>query len=137
MPQPLLLPLLMLSVLVFAAVWMIRKAIGEMKDVRHYSVRVLPLLATLALLGLVIAGLVGIKDPFARLGAVTVWSATLFVLTTAFPLLAFAGVFEAWRWRNDGGNRVVWWHSLATSLVLSIVALYFGLYGWSALRTWD
>jgi len=132
----LILPLLMLSVVIFAVVWLIRKAIGEMKGVRHYSVRVLPLVATLVLIGVVTAALVGAQNPFERLGHFTVWSAFLFVLTTAFPLLAFAGVVQALRWRKNGMNRWVWWHSFVTSSVLSVVAIYFGVYGWWAVRTW-
>ena len=130
------LPLLMVSVVIFAIVWIVRRAIGEMKDVRHYSVRILPLLATLTLSGLMIVGGLSLKSPIERLGHVTMWSASLFVLTTAFPLLAFAGVVQALRRWRGSGHRAVWWYSLATSSLLSIVALYLGLYGWWALRTW-
>ncbi|HWA85722.1 MAG TPA: serine hydrolase domain-containing protein [Opitutus sp.] len=132
----LILPPLMLSVVIFAVVWIIRTAIGEMKDVRHYSVRVLPLLASLALAGILTVCIVGAQAAFERFGQLTVWSALLFLFTTAFPLLAFGGVVQAVRWRRDGVNRVAWWYSFATSVLLSIAAIYFGLHGWWAVRIW-
>jgi hypothetical protein len=129
-------PVLMLSVVVFAGVWIIRRLLGQMNGVRHYSVRVLPLLATLLFLTFAVLLTLGASEPFERLGHVNAWTLSIWTVSVAFPLLSLAGVIQALRHRRSGLNPVMWWHSFTTSALLSVVAIYFGIYGLWALRTW-
>jgi hypothetical protein len=57
-------------------------------------------------------------------------------LVAAVGGFAATGVVQALRLRHERINRVVWWHSFATSGVITIVALYFGYWGIFGVRTW-
>src|SRR5260370_8851518 len=62
----------MLTSLPYALVWLFLKLLGAMKDVRHLCVRVVPLLATLALL---IVPLCLMKLIGAQVGSLNLWTA--------------------------------------------------------------
>jgi CubicO group peptidase (beta-lactamase class C family) len=128
--------LLMMSSLVFALVWMPRKMFGCMRAVGCLSVRALPLLATLSMVGaLVLRQFLG-EDVIARLGQVTPWSVGLFGSSLAFAVFAVLGVAQALRFRNREIRRWVWWHSFVTSAVLTIVAMYLAYWGVIGWRAW-
>jgi hypothetical protein len=126
---------LMASSLIFALAWGTRKILGGMRAVPHLSVRLLPVLATLALAALIAVLVPAMGDPIHRLGRITPWSLALFSLTLLFPALATCGLLQAWRFRAAGIHRVVWWHAFATSVFLTAVAAYLacnGLLGWQS-----
>lgn len=129
--------LAMLVTVVFAFVWVPRKLFGRLRGVTHLSVRALPLFATLAIaaFGAAFAFRPG-AEFFSRFGQVTPWSLTVFLSTLAFPLLAVAGLVQAWRHRHAPIRRLVWWQAFLTSLLLTIVAIYLGYWGAIGLRTW-
>ena len=79
---------LMMTSLPFALVWLIRKLFGAMKEVRHLSVRVVPLLATLAFL-LVPVCFLELNGP--RIGTFNIWTAGIFLGTFLFPILSVIG----------------------------------------------
>src|SRR6266481_4281420 len=78
----------MLTSLPYALVWLFLKLVGTMKDVRHLSVRVTPLLATLAFL---LVPLCFLKLNGSQIGAFNLWSAGIFLGTFFFPLLSILG----------------------------------------------
>jgi uncharacterized membrane protein len=66
----------------------------------------------------------------------TPWSLALFFLTLALPACAVAGVVQALRHRHAEIPRLVWWHSFATSVMMTVVSLYLAYWGVIGLRTW-
>src|SRR5260370_22671293 len=80
----------MLSSLPYALVWLFLKLVGFMKDVRHLSVRVAPLLATLFFL---IVPLCLAKLNGARIASFNLWTAGIFLATFFFPFLWVLGFF--------------------------------------------
>lgn len=129
-------PLLMVSSLLFAAVWAPRKLMGRMRGIGCLSVRAWPLLATLPVAGLVALAVVR-GEVFNDLVAwVAPSSPKFFWLVAVMGGFAVMGVVQALRLRRKRIHRVVWWHSFATSVAIAIVSLYFGYWGIFGLRTW-
>jgi len=133
---PMVTLLLALSSVVFALVWLPRKLFGRLKNVKHLSVRALPLLAILSFavaeVPIVFIG----EDVIVKLGRITPWSLTFTFSTAAFALFAVLGLVDALRRRNADIRRLVWWHSLVTSLFLTIVAAYMAYWGVIGYRSW-
>ncbi len=75
-------------------------------------------------------------DVILRLGSVTPWSLGIFLLTLALPLFSVAGIVHALGSRHANIHRLVWWHALVTSVMLTILAGYLGHWGILGLRTW-
>src|SRR5438477_1444374 len=73
----------MLTSLPYALFWLFLKLIGAMKDVRHVSVRLVPLSATLTLL---IVPLCVMRLGGTQFGAFNVWTVGIFLGTFFFPL---------------------------------------------------
>ena len=128
--------LLMAGSLGFALVWVPRKILGCMRTVEHLSVRALPLLATLAMGGAYALSYFSGEDTIERFGQITPWSVGFFGLNLAFAGFAVLGLAQALRFRNRAIRRWVWWHSLATSAVQTIVALYLTYWGVIGWRSW-
>ena len=124
---------LMLSSIPFALVWIIRKLLGRMKEVRHLSVRIAPLLATLLLFLIPVC--------FNRLNGNAIGTAnpvtiTIFLVTVLFPLLAIAGLILAVRVPEAEIHRGVRIHSLLVSLACCTIAAFFASWGLIAVRLW-
>src|SRR5438094_6968722 len=79
----------MLTSLPYALVWLSLKLIGTMKDVRHLSVRVVPLSATLTLL---IVPFCVMRLGGTQFGSFNIWTAGIFLGTFFFPLLSIVGL---------------------------------------------
>jgi CubicO group peptidase (beta-lactamase class C family) len=124
---------LLLTTLPFALVWILLKLFGAMKDVRHLSVRVLPLLATLAFL-LVPVCFLKLNGP--QIGTFNVWTAGIFLGTFFFPLLSIAGLILALRVRKDEIHRGVRIHSLLVSCACSVLTGFLVSWHLLALRFW-
>ena len=124
----------MTSVL-FALVWIPRKLFRRMRGVPHLAVRALPLAAVMTCV--VAAGLLlASDDTIRRFGDLTPWSAAFFAATILFPILAVWGLVEAVRRRHAQINRIAWWHSFVTSLLLTCVAAYLAYWGVVGWQTW-
>jgi hypothetical protein len=104
----------------------------------HLGVRLLPLLATLSAVVPAAYFLLpgGTPEMIQRFGRMTLWSLALFFLTLALPACAVAGVVQALRHRRERINRVVWWHSFVTSVMMTVVSIYLAYWGIIGLRTW-
>jgi hypothetical protein len=128
--------LLMLSSLAFALVWVPRKIFGRMRSVECISVRAMPVLATLSIVGTQLSVILAGEDMIQRFGRITPWSVGFLVSTLALAVFAVLGLVLALRCRNRPIRRLVWWHAFAASLVLTIVALYLGYWGIVGFRPW-
>jgi len=123
----------MLTSLPYALVWLFLKLIGAMKEVRHLSVRVVPLLATLALL---IVPLCFMKLGGSQFGSLNVWTAGIFLGTFFFPLLSILGLTLVLRVPREEIHRGVRIHSLLVSSACCVLTGFFLSWHLLALRLW-
>lgn len=124
---------LMLTSLPYALVWLFLKLVGTMKDVRHLSVRVAPLLATLAFL-LVPICFLKLNGP--EIGTFNLWSAGIFLGTFFFPLLSIAGLILVLRVPKEEIHRGVRIHSLLTSSACCVITGFLLSWHLLGLRLW-
>jgi CubicO group peptidase (beta-lactamase class C family) len=123
----------MLTSLPYALVWLFLKLIGAMKDVRHVSVRALPLSATLMLL---IVPLCLKKLGGTQFGSFNFWTMGIFLGTFFFPLLSIAGLILALRVPKEEIHRAVRIHSLLVSSACCVLTGFLWSWHMLALRLW-
>jgi CubicO group peptidase (beta-lactamase class C family) len=123
----------MLTSLPFALVWLFLKLVGAMKDVRHLSVRVVPLLATLALL---IVPICFQKLSGSQIGSCNLWTAGIFLGTSFFPLLSIISLVFVLRVPKDEIHRGVKIHSLLVSSACCVITGFLLSWHLLALRLW-
>jgi CubicO group peptidase (beta-lactamase class C family) len=124
---------LMLTSVPFAIVWLFLKFVGVMKDVRHLSVRVVPLLATLAL---VIVPICFLKLGGLRIGTFNVWTVGIFLGTFFFPILSVIGLVLVLRVPKEEIHRGVRIHSLLASSACCVLTGFLWSWHLLALRLW-
>jgi len=124
---------LMVTSLLFAIVWVLRKVFGGMKDVKHLAVRAVPLLATLAFCGLVFCFT---KLGGADTGKFTLWTAGIFVLSVLFPLLSLYALFLAVRVPKTEIHNATRIHSLLVALACCVLTVFVASWHLVALRLW-
>jgi CubicO group peptidase (beta-lactamase class C family) len=124
---------LMLTSLPYALVWLFMKLVGAMKDVRHLSVRVAPLLATLSLLlvPLCLSRLGG-----AQIGSFNLWTFGIFLGTFFFPILSVIGLVLVLQVPKEEIHRGVRIHSLLVSSACCVLTGFFLSWHLLALRLW-
>jgi CubicO group peptidase (beta-lactamase class C family) len=128
--------LALLSVPLFALVWVPRRLLGRLR-VPNLHVRVLPALAVLSLgVAVSILVLVGNGDTIRLLGHLTPWSASLTASTWAFAGFSCASLWAALRAGREGMNRWAYLHSLGTSAILVTATLYLAWWGVIGYRSW-
>ncbi|HSN16803.1 MAG TPA: serine hydrolase domain-containing protein [Gammaproteobacteria bacterium] len=125
--------LLMLSSVLFAPVWGFRKLIGHMRGATHWSVRVLPLLASLAL-ACMLGGVISIAP--IELGVANARTVSFFVFSLLFAALSVAAVVQAVRSYRWDLNRWMRWHSTAVAASCFGVTLFLAYWGMIGLRLW-
>src|SRR6266851_615681 len=123
----------LLTTLPYALVWLFMKLIGAMKDVRHLSVRVAPLLATLSLL---IVPLCLMKLSGAQIGSFNFWTAGIFLGTFFFPILSVIGLVLVLWVPKEEIHRAVRIHSLLVSSACCVLTGFFWSWHLLALRLW-
>ena len=123
----------MLTSLPFALVWLFLKLIGAMKDVRHLSVRAVPLVATLAFL---IVPVCFLKLSSSKIGSLNLWTAGIFLGTFFFPLLSILGLVLVLRVPKDEIHRAVRIHSLLVSSACCVITGFLLSWHLLALRLW-
>lgn len=130
--------LVLATVPVVAAVWLFRRALGRPVPGPTLRLRLFPLLAVLALVGMVgfYFGALDIRPAIARFGRLTPWSGGLFLCSVLVPLGALGGLVEVWRLRRQPINRGLWWYSLVASLAAALASAYLAECGLLAVRTW-
>jgi CubicO group peptidase (beta-lactamase class C family) len=124
---------LMLTSLPYALIWLFLKLVGTMKDVRHLSVRVAPLLATLAFL-LVPLCFQKLSGP--QIGTFNLWTAGIFLGTFSFPLLSILGLVLVLRVPKDEIHRGVRIHSLLASSACCVITGFLLSWHLLGLRLW-
>lgn len=124
---------LMLTSLPFALVWLVRKLFGAMKEVRHLSVRVFPLLATLAF-SLVPVCFPELNGP--RIGTFNIWTVGIFLGTFLFPILSVIGFVLVLRVPKDEIHRGVRIHSLLVSSACCVLTGFLWSWHLLAMRLW-
>jgi len=102
----------------------------------YLSVRALPLIAILMLLATAGVFTLAGDDSIDRLGHVTAWSVSIFVLTILFAVASLAALIQAWRARHWAVRHGVWIHSLLVAAACTAVAIYLASWGMIGVRTW-
>jgi hypothetical protein len=128
--------LAMISVVLFALVWLPRLWLGKLRGVKLLSVRVLPLTAVLAIAAAVALAIVPADDFLARFGKVTAYSVGISFFTVAFAGASLLSLAAALRANKYEMNHAVYWHSLATAVLLTIVTIYLMYWGVIGYRSW-
>jgi CubicO group peptidase (beta-lactamase class C family) len=123
---------LLASSLLFALVWGVRWILGKMKDVRHLSVRAVPLVATL----LLVVVLFSMTKIFDDLGAINFWTVTIFAGTILFALFSLVGLWLAVRVPRSEIRHGVRMHSLLVSLACVTLTVFFASWHLLGLRVW-
>jgi hypothetical protein len=123
----------MLTTLPYALVWLFMKLISAMKEVRHLSVRVAPLLATLSLL---LVPLCLSKLSGAQIGSFNRWTVGIFLGTFFFPILSVIGLVLVLRVPKEEIHRGVKIHSLLVSSACCVLTGFFWSWHLLALRLW-
>ena len=123
----------MVSSLPYALIWLFLKLVGAMKDVRHLSVRVVPLLATLSLL---IVPFCLMRLSGAQIGSCNPWTAGIFLGTSFFPLLSILGLVLVLRVPKEEIHRGVRIHSLLVSSACCVLTGFLLSWHLLALRLW-
>src|SRR6267378_1645172 len=123
----------MLTSLPYALFWLFLKLIGAMKDVRHLSVRVVPLSATLTLL---IVPLCLMRLGGTQFGSFNVWTVGIFLGTFFFPLLSILGLILVLRVPKEEVHRAVRIHSLLVSSACCVLTGFLWSWHLLALRLW-
>ena len=120
--------LLMFSSAIFAFVWLPRMLFGGLKGAPYLGVRTDPLLATL--FGSAVFALIWETSGnyYARANG-AIWAGNSVTIVNhlahgAFAFIAIRGLFRALRRHRSPVGRLVWWHSFATSLALTVWAVY-------------
>jgi len=124
---------LMLSSLPYALVWLFMKLFGALKEVRHLSVRVAPLLATLSLL---LVPFCLSKLNGAQIGSFNLWTAGIFLGTFFFPILSVIGLVFVLRVPKEEIHRGVRIHSLLVSSACCVLTGFFWSWHLLGLRLW-
>lgn len=128
--------IMIVSSLIYAVVWGIRKWRGKIPGGATTRVRVWPLLASLSIVLFVLLFMQGMADPFSSLGKPTVYSVGAMLSSIAFAIFAVLGARTAVQERHKQMNRVNYWHSAVASFTHCIVALYFLWFGIIGVVTW-
>jgi CubicO group peptidase (beta-lactamase class C family) len=124
---------LMVTSLPYALVWLCMKLVGAMKDVRHLSVRVAPLLATISLM---IVPFCLAKLSGAQIGSFNSWTFGVFLGTFLFPILSVIGLVLVLRVPKEEIHRGVRIHSLLVSGACCILTGFLWSWHLLGLRMW-
>jgi CubicO group peptidase (beta-lactamase class C family) len=126
----------MVSILLYAPVWMIGGLFKRRRRPGERAMRVYPLVAVLSLVGLVVVFILSSADLLTRLGNFSVYSALVWLCTVIFALATLMSLWSAWRASVPETRMAVRWYSTAVSLALLVALLYLGYWGVIGIRTW-
>lgn len=127
----------LLSSVVFFPVWGVRRLRGKIGAGSPVRVRLFPLFASFSVLLFLALFALGMGDPFARLGHMTVFSIGLMLFSILFAMFAAVGLVYALLVRAQPINRAVWWHSAVASSLHLLVAAYLLAHGIIGIATWS
>jgi CubicO group peptidase (beta-lactamase class C family) len=124
------------STLLYAPFWILGGLILRRRHPAERSMRIWPLLAVLCMIAIVIFLNATGDDARTRLGNLTIWSFSLFLLTLFFGTASVAGIIAWWRAPRHETRLGVRIYSLIVSLTLLITTIYLAYWGIIGLRTW-
>lgn len=119
----------------FAMVWLIQSARGKIAQGAAISIRVWPLVTSVVLIFSVFTPNIfqpSIEDT-GRLSAVTI---TTFICSVLYPALAAFSLMNCFKHRHARVNQVMYWYSLALSVMHCGFALMLAYYGLIGIRMW-
>lgn len=134
---------LVVSSVVMAPIWIVRRWLGKSRNPGPLSVRFLPPLSAALLVVfdvLLVSGfrgvLMGKYIDDVSLGTPNLHTVSLWLASLGFPLAAVAGLYAAWRERHTPMKRVVYWYSVLVAMTTVAVAVYYGWWNLIGLRLW-
>lgn len=134
---------LVISSVLMAPIWAVRRWLGKSRNPGPLSVRFLPPLSAALLVTfdlLFLSGFRGIMSgnyiDDASLGTPNLHAVSLWLASLAFPVVAVVGLYFGWRERHTPMKRVVYWYSVLVGLAMISVAAYYGWWGLIGLRLW-
>ena len=125
-----------LSILVYAPFWVLGGLSAKRRRPAERALRVWPLLAVLSVIAFVFTFILCSDDLITRLGNLTMWSALIFLWTTAFALAVLASAVAVWRAPGEGVRPAVRRFSTIVTVALLIALVYLAYWGIIGLRTW-
>jgi len=134
---------LVVSSLVMAPIWIVRRWLGKSRNPGPWTVRFLPLLSAALLAAfatLLFCGFRGVLSgkyiDDVSLGTPNWHTVSLWLASLGFPLAAALSLYVVWRERHTPMKRVVYWYSVLVALTMAAVAVYHGWWGLIGLRLW-
>lgn len=122
------------STLIDAPFWMIRKLAKQ--SVHNVGVRLWPFLAVLSLFGIILICALSTEDFIPRLGNLTVWSISLYLMTLLLAFTTVASVIALWRASKSELGKFTRFHAFMVTTALVITTIYLVYWGIIGLRTW-
>lgn len=128
--------LAVVSILLYAPVWMIGGLIKRRRKPAERAMRLYPLIAVLSLVGFVAVFIAGSSDLITRMGHFSAWSAAIWLFSVAFAVATLLGAWAAWRANRHETRAAVRWFSTTVSIGLLVALLYLAYWGVIGIRTW-
>jgi len=125
-----------LSILIYAPFWILGGLSKKRRRPPERALRAWPLVAVLSLLGVVVIFMLCGNDLIERLGNLTAWSMSLFLVTILFALASVASAITLWRAPAGAVRRGVRGYSIVVTFALLITTAYLAYWGVIGLRTW-
>ena len=125
-----------IAVILYAPFWLLGGISKRRRRPAERPLRLWPLLSVLSLLAFVGVFAISMSDLLNRMGSLTVWSASVWVLSLCFAVTSLAGAFVSWRRPDEGVRPSVRRFSIIVSTALLIATAYLAYWGVIGLRTW-
>jgi hypothetical protein len=125
--------LIMASSILFAFIWIPRKLIGRIRGVQAHIGRMMPLLATLALLGLVWRAS---GQPPIVLGRPDMVTIIIFALSMVFPAVSITALAITLLSFRAEMNKAVRLHSILVAVSCCAITWFFAYWGLIGVRIW-
>lgn len=124
------------SILLYAPIWLLGALSKRRRRPLERAMRLWPLIAVFSLMGIVGLFIACSSDLIMRLGQLTGWSFTLFLMTLLFAGASIASTISLWRSPKQGVRTGVRVYSIIVTAALMIATTYLTYWGIIGLRTW-
>ena len=135
--------MVVVSSLVMAPIWIVRRWLGKSRNPGPLSVRFLPLVSAALLAAFAVLLFSGFRGVLsgqyiddASLGTPNLHTVSLWLASLGFPLTAAMSLYVVWRERHTPMKRVVYGYSVVVTLTMAAAAVYHGWWGLIGLRLW-
>lgn len=123
-----------ISILIYAPFWIFYSLIKKQSYPREFMLLFLPLIAVLSMISAVI--LYTMSEEISRLGNLTVWSFSLFLLTVIFAAASLLSILAFWLTPKQTVRSIVRIYSMIVTIALILTTTYLAYWGIIGLRTW-